>query len=498
MTEGTHRLATALRSFLTLGIGNYGAMAIGLAVNVLLARRLGTEQYGRLALMLMASQVLLLVAVNWSHVGFVRFGSREFASKGEITETLWTRLGMLLPTAGSGVLVIALARQPLAAYLGIPQAGVWLILVHFAAACALSLIGAVFQAGNQMARYGVCLFLDKAVLLLCVVALPAMWTDNPMAVLACYATSSLSVAIWGVSVVGARALRPVIVPRSAYRHMVLFSVPVLLSSWAGLFGANWFDLVILKWYVPLSGIGLYSLGTQLAGVVQQITVIFSTLLLPQLSVMVAEGQDERIRMLVERLLPYWLLGTSVLFSLVVLGARTGVPLVFGQSFSDAAPVLAVLMVATIALALFNSCAPLVTAYGSMWVMSGICFASAAANIVLDLVLIPRFGVLGSALATALAYGTSAVLVLSFVQRRIGGRVLRLGWLGAPVVVACVCFMLLEGFWFYPAVLVAVAITVLALVWMFRLFHNEDALFLRDLHLPMSFGLGAGSLFGRRP
>ena len=53
-----------------------------------------------------------------------------------------------------------------------------------------------------------------------------------------------------------------------------FPFRFLLSSWAGLFGTNWFDLIILKRYVPISGIGVYSLATQLAGVVQQITVIF--------------------------------------------------------------------------------------------------------------------------------------------------------------------------------------------------------------------------------
>ncbi len=497
MTSPNHRLAGMLRSFLALGVGNYGALAIGLAINVLLARRLGTEEYGRLALMLMASQMLLLIAVNWSHVGFVRFGAREFASTGAVTETLWTRLGLVLPTAGLGALAIVLARQPLAAYLGIPSAGVWLMLVHFVAACALSITGAVFQAREHMARYGVCLFLDKAVMLACIVVLPATWTGNPLTVLGCYAASSLSVAIWGMSTIGARALRPVLPTRAAYRTMVLFSTPVLLSSWAAFFGVNWFDLVILKWYVPMSSIGVYSLATQLAGVVQQITVIFSTLLLPPLSVMVAEGQDARIRMLVERLLPYWLLGTSVLFSLVLLGARVGVPVVFGQAFSAAAPVLAVLMAGTSAFALFNACAPLVIAYGSMWVLSGIVFVSASANVLLDLLLIPHLGIVGSALATVLSYGTSATLVLIFVRRRTGANVFRLGWLGAPALLAFICFMLLDGFWFYAGALSVAAISLLVLVGSFGLFRNEDAVFLRDLHLPVPFGLGSALPFRRR-
>jgi O-antigen/teichoic acid export membrane protein len=278
MAERSDSLTNTWRSFLTLGAGSYGAMAVGLATNVVLARRLGAEQYGRLALMLMASQVLLLVAVNWSHIGFVRFGSREFVSSGALTETLSTRLGILMPAAGLGAIGLVFARQPLAIYLGIPPIGVWLILVHFIAACALSLIGAVFQARDQMARYGVCLFLDKTVMLAFVMALPAAWVGNPLGALACYAASSLSVAIWGLSVVGASTLRLALPSRAAYRSMVRFSVPLLVSSWAGFFGTNWLDLVILKWYVPMASVGAYSLAFQLAAVVQQIAVIFSTLL----------------------------------------------------------------------------------------------------------------------------------------------------------------------------------------------------------------------------
>jgi O-antigen/teichoic acid export membrane protein len=484
MTERSHRLADAGRNFLALGFGNYGAMVVGLGVNVLLTRRLGTEGYGRLALMLMASQVLLLVTTNWTYAGFVRFASREFSSSRAVGATLWARLGIVIPAAALGILVMVFARERLAVYLDVPPIGISFILLHFSAISALALIGAVFQATDQMARYGACLFLDKAVMLVCIVALPASGSASPIVVLACYAASSMSVAIWGVWRAGLPVLRPGLPVRPAFRQMIAFSAPVLLSTWAGFLGANWFDLMILRWYVPVSSIGVYSLATQLAGMVQQITVIFSTLALPSLSVMLAEGQDARIKMFVERLVPYWLLGTSLLFSIVVLGASAGIPFVFGQSFGDAAPILVLLMVATSALALFNSFAPLIAAYGSMWALTGICLMSATANVVLDLLLIPPFGVLGSAVATILAYGTSAVLIVMFVRRRIGGRVLRLAWLSAPVLISCICFMVLDGVWFYMVTPVAAGITTIALVKAFRLFHKDDAVFLNDLRLPL--------------
>src|SRR5688572_1083922 len=344
--HGGSRIATALRNFLALGVGNYGAMAVGLAINVLLTRRLGSEQYGYLALMLMVSQVALQVTVQWSSTGFIRFASREFVSKRTVSDALWARLAIAAPAVTMAVVLLVIARGPLASYLGIPAVAIWLVVVHFLAISALSVIGAVFQATGQMARYGVSLLLDKIVMLALLVAVPSLWAVNPLMVLGCYAASSVGVAVWGTAVLGVAAIRPVWPTRADYRSMALFSAPVLLSSWAGLFGANWFDLVILKWYVPMSSIGVYSLSTQLAGVVQQIAVIFSTLVLPSLSVMVADGQDARIRTFVERLLPYWLLGTSILFTIVLFGARVAVPLAFGQSFSDAAPLVALLMVAT--------------------------------------------------------------------------------------------------------------------------------------------------------
>lgn len=490
------QLRRASRSFLALGAGNYGAMAISLITNALLARRLGAEQFGHLALLLMASQVLLLVAVNWSHAGFVRFGSMEFASRQTVSEALWVRMGIVWPAAGIGVAAMVMFRHPLAAYLGIPLPGVWLLLIHFVAVCALSLVGAVFQARQQMARYGVSLLLDKIAMLFCVVVLPAAWTGHALAALAGYAASSLLVAIWGLSVVGARALRPAWPARGAYRAMAVFSAPLMLTSWAGLFGTSWFDLVILKQYVTLADIGKYSLATQLAGVVQQITVIFSTLLLPELSVMVLQGDHARIRTLLERLLPYWLLGTSVLFTIVLLSARVGLPLVFGESYSAAAPVLALLMVSSCALALYNACTPLVSAYGSTWILAGIAALATSVNVVLNLLLIPSFGITGSAVATVMAYVTGTVLVVIFVQRRTGGRILRLGWLATPALVACACFLLLDGFWFYPVALGMAAISVSGLVAMFRLFRAEDAAFLRGLHLKLPFGLFAGSPTGR--
>jgi O-antigen/teichoic acid export membrane protein len=479
MREPTHKIARLLRNFLALGIGNYGAMAVALGINAVLTRRLGVEQFGRLALLLMVSQLLSLVTSNWTQVGLVRFGAREFASTGSIAETVWTRVWVAGPWALAGLTALVALRGPLAAYLGVPSWAVWILLAHFSATFVLSTAGAVFQAQNNMRAYGAVLFFDKAALGASVLLVPLSWLHEPQNVLALYAASSGLVAVGAVLSLGVRSFRPIGFNAAAYRNMLRFSLPLILSSWAGLFGTNWFDLVLIKRYRPLSEVGWYSLGTLLAGVVQQVTIIFSTLLLPQFSILVAD-EDPKIRTLVGRILPYWFLAMSVLCSLILLSADAVVPLVFGRAFEPSVPVLGILMVATFALALFNAFSPLLSAFGATWALTAICLASGAVNVAMDLALIPRFGINGAAWATVLAYATSALLGLAFAEARLNVRALHLALLALPVGLVCAAFLSMDGVGFLLTAIPAGAISVYWLVRRFELFRGEDAVFLRGL------------------
>jgi O-antigen/teichoic acid export membrane protein len=480
MHEARQKIAELLRNLLIVGAGNYGAMGVSLVVNAVLTRWLGAEQFGHLALLLTASQVLALVGANWTQAALVRFGAREFAASGTVADAFWTRIWIVTPwLAGAAALTLA-ARQPLAAYLMIPAWGLLIVAAHFLAAFLVLTIGAIFQARNEMRRYGLILFLDKAAMAASLLLfLGSASVRSPLALLGAYAASSAGVALWGISRLG-RSLLPAALNRDSYRQMAAFSLPLLLSGWVGLFGTNWFDILIIRRYRPLSDVGLYSLATVLAGVVQQVTIIFSTLLLPQLSVMVARGELDKIRVLVDRFLPYWFLAAAVLFSVVVLAAAPLVPLIFGPAFRPAAPVLVVLMLAACALAIFNTFAPLVSAFGATWALTGAALISGAVNVAMDFLLIPAHGLRGAAAATVLSYGMSAVLVLSYTQWRLGHNVFRVVLLMLPVVVVCAGFLMLDTIQFYLLAAPAGILSVFWLMHQFKLFRSEDAMFVGDL------------------
>ena len=480
MHEARHKIVQLLRNLLVVGAGNYGAMVVSLAINAALTRRLGVEQFGHLALLLTASQVLALLGANWTQTALVRFGAQEFAASGTVADAFWTRIWIVAPWFACAGAVMLTANQYLAAYLMIPPWGILILIAHFLAAFLVLTVGSIFQARNEMRRYGLVLFLDKAVMATTLLLfLGSAWARSPVVLLGMYAASSMSVALWGVSRLG-RSLRTVPFNRDLYRQMTAFSLPLLLSSWVGLFGTNWFDILIMKRYRPLSEVGMYSLGTVLAGAVQQVTIIFSTLLLPQLSVMGGKGELDKIRTFVDRFLPYWFLAVSVLFSVVVLAADPLVPLIFGRAFAPAAPVLAILMLAACGLALFNAFAPLMSAFGATWALTGVGLISGSVNVVLDLLLIPGHGIRGAATATVISYGTSAILVLLYVQRRLGQNVFRVTLLMLPVTIVCAGFLLLDTFPFYVLAVPTCIVSVFWLTHQFKLFRGEDAMFVGDL------------------
>jgi O-antigen/teichoic acid export membrane protein len=232
-------------------------------------------------------------------------------------------------------------------------------------------------------------------------------------------------------------------------------------------------------------------------VVQQVAIVFSTLALPQLAVMVGNGEIQRVRTLVDRILPYWLLATSVLFSLVLLTASSIVPLVFGDAFAPSARVLTLLMPAASALAIFSAFSPLVTAFGATWVLTGIYLVSGSINVLIDLWLVPRYGIAGAAVATIACYASSAAIVMRFSSVRLDTPVFRLAWLTLPVVVVSVVLLALRGPWAYVAASASGLAAIAGLMRAFRLFRGEDRIFFESLRVAAPFLAGVPLAARRR-
>lgn len=463
----------ALRAVVGLAIGNYAAIAVSFVVNVYLARTLGPGEFGRLAILLLVSQVLSFVASYWTITALIHFGAREFSADGTVARALWTRTVLLLPWLGAAILLVVTARDALAAFLAVPPLGVWIVVGHFLASTLFGSAGAALQAAQRMAQYGAALLLDKAIALSLLVALRGVLVLDALVTVVVFSAGTLAASTWALMSLGARSLRPALPTRDRLGEMWRFSLPLIASTWMGFFGSQWVDLAILRRYVPLSDVGLYALSYQLAGVVQQITVIVATYVLPRYSVLVSEGRDDELRRILTRIVPYWLLGLSASLSVALWLAGPLVPLLFGADFEGSAAPFALLGVATICLAIFNSFNPVVIAYGATWWVSGAVLLSVSANVVLDLVLIPVFGIRGAASATVVAYALSAAATAAVAGRRLGLNASRYALFALPVLSTYLGVTVLSGVLSAVATALAIAVGSAVVVRAFDLFRPEE-------------------------
>jgi len=485
MPTGSRQGKGFVRDFVGVSLGNYGAITLSFALNVILTRRLGVEQFGRLALLIMAVQVLSCLTTNWTVTALIRFGAQEHAASGSVADIFWARVRLVAPWIASAAVLLAVAQDPAKAYFDVTAAGVWLLFGYFLLNSLLISLGAVFQAAQQMERYAITLFADKAIAVLGVLLLPAWLAHDAVSVIGCYALSSLLVSLWSLAVVGRRMLLPVRMSRGTVGRLWAFSLPMIVSTLAGLVGTQWIQYAVIKHYLPFHEIGLYSLANQVAGVVQQVTIISSTLLLPHFSVLVTKQQDQQIATFVEKVIPHGLLVFSLGLSVLVLLMPPAVPLIFGPDFAGSVPPLALLMVATMGLALFNTFMALSYAWGDTWTVTVITMASAAVNFGAALLLVQSHGIQGVAVATVLGHGTAALMILAAVQRRLGVRTLRFALLALPVALATLCSFLFEGtYLYYLAGAGAAVLSTVLLIVSFGLFRRET--------LPLLFG-GEGRL-----
>lgn len=405
-----------LVTLLTLASGNYAAMAMAFITSLLAARALGVTRFGDLALFVALAQILAF-GPNATAGALIRFGAQEIAAGGRIARAFWARTVIIAPIYVAIALVWAVLIGPIARATGASETTLWLVLAYFLALTGSATGAALLQATGRMREYGLALFTGKAAALAFTASAIALVEARPDTILIAFIVSDLLTTAWVFARLGRGAIAPVGMARSELTAMVRFTAPLILASSLGLFGAQWIDYLMIDMLRGRQDLGLYSLAYQVAAVAQQIVIVVGALLLPRYAALLAAGRVADVRLVVSRLIPYWLHAYGIALGLALLIAPFIFPAVFGQAFAGAVRPLQILLVASLFLAMSSAFTSLLTADGALWPLALVVLASVTVNVALNLLLIPAVGIEGAGLATLTAYALSAYGFLAYAARR---------------------------------------------------------------------------------
>lgn len=202
------------------------------------------------------------------------------------------------------------------------------------------------------------------------------------------------------------------------RSLLSYSRYSFVSQLGG-FGYSWVDVLVLGAFISPAAVGAYEVAWKVASIATMFSDALATAAFPRLSEYSGRGALERVESLVPKLVtPSLAVVIPAFFGSLVL-SREILQVVFGQAYVGAALALLVLMADSVSSAVYKPVSRTLRALDRPDLDAGAVVAQVTLNLILNLVLVPRYGITGAAVATglgALAGKSLALVALSRLMR----------------------------------------------------------------------------------
>lgn len=413
------RVASGALGSIALKVANAG---LAFATGVVLARWLGAEAYGAYAFAFAWSVLLGVPAI----LGLDRLVVRSFAQ--DRAAGRWGHMRGLYRLANLGVVSIALLLTGIAAAAG--QATLdgdvrttFLVAMLLVPLLALTRVRKAAMQGLERVVAGQLPEMLLLHLIFLALVTGAWATGGEGSVLAMWLQVAATGAAFLVGAVLLWRARPAEMAEAqpAYdtRAWLRAALPLMLLSGIHVVNGR-LDIVMLGWLDGVEAAGIYDVATKGSDLVTFMLIAINQALAPAMAVLVATGKTERLQRLLTKASRFVLLAALPLAASLLLLGNLFLDL-FGSGFEDGRGALTVLTLSQ----LFNATAGPV---GLLLIMANReksaawgYAAAAGLNAALNLILIPRMGVTGAALATAASTVVWNLLFIAFVIRWIGVR-----------------------------------------------------------------------------
>ncbi len=390
-------------------------MLSGYALNVFLARYFGPEQYG-----VYGVAMAMLVWVELFVINGVPTAMQKFIAESPARVSAWLRLGRRSQFAyASSVFVLWVLSVPLISASFADSAFkriLWIaapdILLYGLYWFYLGVHSGLQRFESQaliIASYG----LSKAA---CCIGLILLGAGLEGALIGNFLGSAVGLFIGAVLV--HRAHLPETTATEHYSSLVKFAVPIVLYTLSNN-ALLYIDLIFVKKFMPSIAAGHYTAAATIARVPYFIFLGLTATVLPALSRMLAQEDLAASRGLLRQTMRL-LLGLLVpVLVLVLANAAEMVELLYTDMYAPATPILRLLIVGIAMYTLLVVLSTIMSADGYANRAFQINLLAAVSDILLCLVLAPKYGTQGAALATLIAATIGTVAASVIVLRRFG-------------------------------------------------------------------------------
>ena len=248
---------------------------------------------------------------------------------------------------------------------------------------------------------------------------------------------------------------------SMHRDLLAFSAPIVVTTTMNTVFQN-IDVFILGYFVSTGDVGIYTVAYPLASLLTTMLMAFGFVFMPTISELDASDSVAEMRQTYGLVSKWTFLTTLPLFLVVGSFPALLIQSTFGSEFTAGGLALAILAVGFFTQGAIGPCGDTLTAMGRTRLVMYDNLSVAIVNVVLNLILIPRYSYVGAAVATTIGFMLMNALYLIQLYRGIGAHPFRRALLQPGMVGVLLWAILFLGARTLFTATIPVAIAVIAI------------------------------------
>jgi O-antigen/teichoic acid export membrane protein len=441
-------------------LGNYAVMLssqVGFALvsfvtTYFLLKKLGVEDYGQISAFISAAQ-LMQISLWWTANAMSRFGVQEFVETGAISDSFWTRTVILLINialvAGSSFIWLPLILRGFK----LPEDSVGTLVVYVVVTSISMHFVFALQASKMMKEQAILQLIEKAAILIAVVILLSVGVLSWRKTLWIYSLVPILTALSSAFLLRGYInwkLWTVKLKRESFLKNLKFSLPIPFYSLLSPLALNYVGTLFIIRYLTKSDLGLFTVATQISGLTMMIPTVLGTLLMPLFVTSNAENVENDGKNVNSLSINYFkqilpILTAALAFALTFFAAILYfiVPY-FGEKYAHIGLVLWILLVGGVVSApVLMGFQAFAFSESSTKMPLFAAFVSAITLLLMNYLLVPPFGLVGSAWASLSAYFVNTFIFELAISKRLGLGLPKTVFVVIPAIVGAV--FLTSGF-----------------------------------------------------
>jgi O-antigen/teichoic acid export membrane protein len=395
-------------------VGRICTMGLSYVLALILARGLGASDYGLYVVGFSLVNLIGSLALLGLNRGAVRFIAmyRGIEDHSRVKGTIWVAVGLVLLTGILAAVLVTLFAEPLMRLLRAPAAfrhyladlrwwiPVWALTLTVAATVEalkrLDIRTAIVDMGAPLLR----VLFTGAALLVGARLSGVVWANVAASLIALLAIGASAYRLFRPQLKGVPALLPV-------RELLAFSLPVMLFNLLSL-SQNQVEVYLLTAMQSSEATGVFNIASRTSVLIVAFLEGLGYIFSPFISDLSNRQEMSQLQELVSTVTRWsFMIGLPIALTLILFNGP--ILRIFGTSFEQAVPALIVLSLGQLINAATGPVGIILTMSGHPKVNLIDSILTLILNVVLDVLLIPRLGIMGAAIGSSIAIGLVNIL-----------------------------------------------------------------------------------------